>query len=158
MLPNFIEILGSPWNLLPPGIHQSNLSDVENRYAYNHSRRRLFDGLVEASKILNLAGCQSLYLNGSFITSKPNPNDFDACWDPSGVNMRLLDPVFNDFSHRRASQKNRFGGEFFPSNNFANEVGQTFLDFFQTDKFSGGRKGIIILELIKDPMLNSLRQ
>ncbi len=155
MVPEFIEIIGSPWNLLPPGLHTSSLVDVENRYAYNNPRRRLFDGLVEASGNLNFAGCRNLYLNGSFVTSKPNPNDFDACWDPTGVDVRLLDPVFNDFNFLRAAQKNRFGGEFFPAYSFANEGGQTFLDFFQTDKFSGKRKGIIVLELLTDPMLNS---
>ena len=61
MVPEFIEIIGSPWNLLPPGLHRSSLFDIENRYAYNNSRRRLFDGLVEASKKLNFAGCQNLY-------------------------------------------------------------------------------------------------
>jgi len=157
MIPEFIEVFGSPWDLLPLGLHHSTLSDVENRYVYNQDRKRLFDGLIEASKNLRLAGCRCIYLNGSFVTAKPHPNDFDACWDPTGVDMQLIDPVFNDFNNLRAAQKNRFGGEFFPSNNFANEIGQSFLEFFQTDRFSGKPKGIIVLRLINDPQLNPVR-
>ena len=27
------------------------------------------------------AGVEVLYLNGSFVTAKPDPGDYDACWD-----------------------------------------------------------------------------
>jgi hypothetical protein len=28
---------------------------------------------------LRAAGCRTIYINGSFVTDKLNPNDFDAC-------------------------------------------------------------------------------
>ena len=38
-------------------------------------------GLRAALESLKSAGCRTVYLNGSFVTSKEAPNDFDACWD-----------------------------------------------------------------------------
>lgn len=101
-------------------------------------------------KLLRSAGCKRLYIDGSFVTSKRVPNDYDAAWEPAGVDVRLLlslEPVFGDFSNSRAAQKAKFFGEFFPSSETADPVGTTFLDFFQIDKNTGNAKGIIALNL-----------
>lgn len=153
MIPELIEVSKSPWRILPAGLHEADLTAVKRCFASNKRRRELFDGLVEASRILSRAGCRRLYLDGSFVTEKPIPNDYDACWDPCGVDKHLMDPVFFDFRNNRASQKARFGGEFFPSTIRVREVGKTFLEFFQIDRFSGKQKGIIVVGLINDPIL-----
>jgi hypothetical protein len=64
---------------------------------------------------LRKAGCRLVYLDGSFVTRKRNPADFDACWDVQNVDDAELDPVFWDFSRGRAAQKQRFLGELFPA-------------------------------------------
>jgi hypothetical protein len=92
-------------------------------------------------------------LDGSYVTGKPRPGDFDACWDPSGVEGRKLDPVFLEFGNRRAAQKAAFKGEFFPSSMMCADVGQAFIEFFQLDRSSGNRKGIISISLLTDPVL-----
>lgn len=153
MIPELIRVSESPWPILPAGLHEADLSAIKRRFASNKWRRELFNGLVEASRILKQAGCRYLYLNGSFVTEKPIPNDYDACWDPIGVDMRHMDPVFFDFRNNRAAQKARFGGEFFPSSYEVKGFGQTFLEFFQIDKYSGTQKGIIAVGLTNDPML-----
>jgi len=91
-----------------------------------------------------------IYLDGSFVTGKPNPGDFDACWEPSGINISQLNPVFLEFDNGRISQKAEFGGEFFP---VIKGKGQSFVDFFQKDRFSGMQKGIISILLQSDPLL-----
>jgi len=90
-----------------------------------------------------------VYVDGSFVTTKPEPGDFDACWGLAGVDVELLDPVFLDFSRSRAQQNERFLGEFFPAELPEGATGQTFLEFFQTDKETGKRKGILVLDLRK---------
>jgi hypothetical protein len=85
-------------------------------------------------------------LDGSYITDKDVPGDFDACWDPIGVNPAGLDPVLLDFSHRRFSQKKKYGGEFFPSSAKADGT-RTFEEFFRIDKYTGKAKGIIRIRL-----------
>lgn len=73
------------------------------------------------------------------------PGDFDACWDPEGVDLDLLDPIFFEFTDGRAAQKQRFGGEFFP-NVVEADSGLVFAEFFQNERDTS-RKGIVVLRL-----------
>ena len=45
---------------------------------------------------------------------KPFPGDYDACWDPDGIDLAKLDPVFDDFDNGGQAKKTSFGGEFVP--------------------------------------------
>lgn len=155
MIPVLVPLLGSPWSVLPPGIHQASLEEVAAFYATNPWRREVFDGLVGALEKLRLAGCSAIYLDGSYVTDKPRPGDFDACWDPSGIDPAKLDPLFLQFDNGRAAQKAAFKGEFFPSSMMCGDVGQPFLDFFQLDRFTGRQKGIISISLLADPILSA---
>jgi hypothetical protein len=96
---------------------------------------------------LRAAGCRRVYIDGSFVTAKEVPGDFDACWEMVGVDADLLDPVLLIFADRRAAQKARFGGELFPAEWGADPHGTRFLDYFQQDKLTGERKGIVALDL-----------
>jgi hypothetical protein len=89
-------------------------------------------------------------LDGSYVSAKPLPGDFDACWEPDGVDFDNLDPVFEDFDNGRANQKARFGGEFFPSTLIAADIGAAFAEFFQIDRFTGKKKGILSISLTTD--------
>ena len=142
MIPEYIEIPNAPWRVLPAGMHQTSLEEVKSRFAINNHRRKLFIGLISACKSLKYSGVDLLYLDGSFVTEKPVPSDYDACWDTSNVDRELLNPVFLDFSNKRENQKREFGGEFFP---YAGKF--DFVDFFQTEKHSGERKGILLIKL-----------
>jgi len=141
VIPRSVSV-NSFWNVLPPGVHQATLEEIERRFATNEKRRLLFVGFQKAVYALLHAGCATIFLDGSFITDKPEPGDFDACWDPKGVDVTKLDPVLLDFDNHRKTQKEKFGGELFPSASKADGV-STFVSFFQVDKFSGQPKGII---------------
>ena len=153
MIPQLVVLEGSPWGVLPPGIHQADLDEVEITFATNPWRRELFNGLEEATGRLRSAGCLTIYLNGSYVTGKPRPVDFDACWDPAGVDPSKLDPIFLDFNNARAAQKAAFKGEFFPSSKMCADVSQTFIEFLQLDRFTGKKKGIISVSLSSDPVI-----
>ena len=89
-----------------------------------------------------------MYIDGSFVTVKREPGDFDACWDIDGVNVEALDSVFLDFSKGRTAQKRKYFGEFFPRPDARRRKhGRAFLEFFQTDKETGRSKGIVGLNL-----------
>ena len=104
-------------------------------------------GFRTALANLKSAGCRTVYLDGSFVTTKVIPNDYDACWDEDGVDPVLLDPVLLTFDEGRAAQKAKYMGELFPASIIANAGGLSFLDFFQTDKETGNAKGIIAIDL-----------
>ena len=94
-------------------------------------------------ELLARVGCRKIWLNGSFVTTKDEPGDFDACWDTAGVDLDALDPVLLDLSNRRAAQKARFGGELFP-NVLETQSGLSFAEFFQNERDTG-RKGIVVI-------------
>jgi hypothetical protein len=151
MIPALMPLVGSPWSVLPPGMHQASLDEVEYAFATNIWRRELFNGLMDASSRLLRAGCSTVYLDGSYVSGKPKPGDYDACWDPTGVDPSKLDPLFLQFANGREAQKAVFKGEFFPSSMMCADVGQAFVDFFQQDRFTGKQKGIISIPLSSDP-------
>jgi hypothetical protein len=88
-----------------------------------------------------------VFLDGSFVTRKIHPADFDACWDVQNVDDDQLDPVFWDFSEGRAAQKRRFLGEFFPAQLPEGATGRAFIEFFQVNKLTGEPKGILAIRL-----------
>jgi hypothetical protein len=132
---------------LPPGIHDATWTEIVTRYATSTHRRELLDGLLNALRSLKAAGCGTAYLDGSFITAKEHPRDFDACWESPGVVLDHLDPELRDFSDRRAAQKARYGGELFPADWPAQADGTTFRDLFQRDPASRRSKGIVAIDL-----------
>lgn len=145
MIPDLVDI-GAAWNVLPPGIHDATLDDINLRFATNEKRKRLYEGLLRGCEALKCAGCTVVYLDGSYVTNKTVPRDFDVCWDPKGVDPSKLDPVLLDFNDRRRNQKLKYGGEFFPSSATANGS-HIFVDFFQTDQYTGKEKGVIRIRL-----------
>ena len=145
MIPLFVDVQ-STWDVLPPGVHDATMEDIEQRFAIDAHRQELFRGFKAGVESLRRAGCKEVFLDGSYVTSKPTPGDFDACWDPVGVDVNKLDPVLLDFSHGRRAQKVKFRGEFFPSCARADGV-REFVDFFQVDKDTGEQKGIIRVQL-----------
>jgi DNA-binding XRE family transcriptional regulator len=147
MIPGFVDI-GGPLRVLPPGVHNASLNEVEDRFATSEHRKHLFIGFKNGIENLKKAGCRRVFLDGSFITEKPVPNDFDVCWDSTGVDVKKLDPVFLDFTDMRRKQKKRFYGEFFPAS-FLADSKHFFLDFFQVDKYTGNAKGIICIQFPK---------
>lgn len=108
-------------------------------------------GLRRALEALRLAHCAVVYINGSFVTAKTLPGDFDACWSVAGVDPALLDPVLLDFSDSRAAQKAKYGGELFPAELAEGATGKIWLEFFQQDRATGRVKGIVAMELRSIP-------
>lgn len=139
MIPELIEIAGTPWRVLPEGIHMATLVETRNKFAFNSVRIQLFGGFLEAVLNFSNARCALVFLNGSYVTDNPSPADYDACWNPIGVDRNRLDPTLwnPDF---RSRQKTQYMGEFFPSTSIVSGTNLTFLDFFQIERLSGGRK------------------
>lgn len=155
MMPPLVKLLGGHFDVLPPGVHWASLAEVEARFAVNEHRAWLFEGIVQVGAALARAKCRRMFLDGSYVSDKPRPNDFDGCWDPTGVTPLLLDPVLLDFKNERAAQKSKYRGEMFIStmtNGAApsSDPSSTYLEFLQTDKPSGLKKGIVGIYLQND--------
>ena len=132
---------------LPPGVHWATWDEICDRFGTTQWRTQLLAGFRSAVDSLRRAGGHTVYLDGSFVSSKLDPGDFDACWEEAGVDVEKLDPVLLTFANRRAAQKAKFGGELFPASMALGLGRSVFLDFFQTDKHTGTQKGIVALDL-----------
>jgi hypothetical protein len=141
MLPSFTDL-----GLLPEGIHRATWEEVAERFGGTRRRRRLLEGLVSAAWNLRSAGALWLWLDGSFVTSKPNPGDWDGGWDPDQVvDLDKVDPVFRDLDDLKAGrqrQKAKYQGELLPL--FGG--GDCAALFFQQTR-DGDVKGIVLLDL-----------
>lgn len=145
MIPPLVDISGAPFRFLPPGTHLGSIAEIRERFAFNEHRRHLFSGFEAVVVELSSAGCRRIYLDGGFVSDSPHPKDFDGCWDPVGVDFSKVDPVLLDYSRDRAAQKQKYFGEMFIS--ITPEVsGKTFLEFFQTERNTGAKKGIVLIE------------
>jgi hypothetical protein len=132
---------------LPPGVHDATWDELVAAFGSSSRRKELLDGLFRALSALKAAGCTRAYIDGSFVTVKEAPGDFDGCWEAAGVDPDLLDSVLLDFAPPRDAQKAKYGGELFIANSAADPAGKAFIDFFQTDKTTGVRKGIVAIDL-----------
>lgn len=132
---------------LPPGVHAASWGEFVERFGYTPRRQCLLAGLRRALDALVQVGCNRVWVDGSFVTAKEVPGDFDACWDPTGVNRDAVDPVILDLSDGRAAQHARYGGAMWPAD-LVVESGITILDAFQRDyKHHDRPKGIVMLRL-----------
>jgi hypothetical protein len=135
---------------LPPGIHWATWEEVVERFGATPRRFLLIQGLQMVMEQLKAAGCRTIYINGSFTTSKEKPNDFDACWDRDDTDLNYLQihaPRLVNCLDRDA-QKAKYRGEIFPSDQPVGNYGLESFEFFQRDRFQN-KKGIIAIDLLR---------
>jgi hypothetical protein len=133
---------------LPAGIHFARWGEVNSRFGTNAHRKKLLRGLDAALHHLKQAGCSTVYLDGSFVTAKRFPNDYDCCYDPTGVNKVMLENMFQNINPAaRVLQKLKYGGEFVVSSTIETSSMSPFMKFFQTDRETGCPKGIVKISL-----------
>ncbi len=133
---------------LPPGIHWANWLEFKARFGKTSKRREMIRGLQNAMEELKYAGCRTIYINGSFVTNKTEPRDFDACWDREDVDIDYLrknDPALLNV-YNSAAQKSKYKGEIFPSDQPVDDT--ISIDFFQRDREQNA-KGIIAIDLLR---------
>ncbi len=130
---------------LPPGEHLASLDEVETVYgSFTERRKLLMRGLRNAVSSFELSGVRRLWINGSFVTDKDEPNDIDGCWEyTSSVDTEKLDPVF---LRSRKDMKEKYGLDFFISNVVEAGSGLPFPKFFQVNR-DGDPKGIVVVKL-----------
>lgn len=125
---------------LPPGIHPADWSEVFDRFGWNEHRQHLLIGLQRACEILWLVGMDTLYLNGSFVSIKDEPNDYDACWDmeAEGLDFSFLPQCMHPEQLHPPEQKRQFGGEFHS---------MRYMEIYQSFGSDPKPKGIVAVNL-----------
>ena len=152
----FIEQYGC----LPEGIHTMTWIEAHNMFSFSKRREQLLVGIEKIMEILKACGCEYLYLDGSFVTNKLNPNDIDAFFSiTNGENIntiykKLLDrePFLFPNPENRKFLKQKYGCEVFWENSAAftdmngNEI--PYIEFFQQlNGYPDIKKGIVKIKL-----------
>jgi len=142
-----------PDNWLPEGHHAASWEDIEAVFGGepNSLRRTVWTRLLawrDAAWVKGLSG--QVVLNGSFISAKDTPGDFDLLFlydanseiivQRDAEALALIDPI---------QCKTLFGGDVFAC---SAAIAQTYPQFFATDtfdriKFSNVKKGVVEVDL-----------
>jgi hypothetical protein len=122
---------------LPPGIHQASLDELRQRFAvFSRSERRLrlFENFQRFFDEAQKCGfVRRVIVAGSFVTDKPEPNDFDCILvlDPGIVGRKLRPFEYNLVSRRMA--RRLFGGDILPALDGSKAL-QEYLEFLETTR------------------------
>lgn len=60
-------------------------TEFEKHFGYNPKRKKLIKNLFDIAGKFAEFGCEAMYVNGSFVTSKKIPGDIDVAFDISEV-------------------------------------------------------------------------
>ena len=132
---------------LPPGEHLVSWTEFTTRYGYNARRAAILENIRAWLAHIQVAGCRTAWIDGSFVCEKAIPGDYDACWDVTGVDRSLIDPRLVgmtdlDFQATKAA----YGGDIRPDLASPPASIQYYIKFFQRDR-QNRSKGIIRLNL-----------
>lgn len=140
-----VEFVGEKSEIIfKPGIYEYTLEKLERDFATNKTRKDLFEDIKRLAKELKHAGCEILYIDGSFITRKEKPGDYDACWEPFvKKNMPANTLLLEDSTFANTWRKERFSGDIFPRfGGYGDRV-----EKWQLDSRTNKQKGIIFIDL-----------
>jgi hypothetical protein len=138
--------------VLPQGLHHVTFREFRDAFAFNERRSWLFEGFRAACQELRAAGCARIYVGGSYVTSKLDPSDYDACWDPKGV-AASLDPVLYE-DRLLLERRQKYRGDLLIGGVSSGPDGEHFR-FLSRDKFTGEERGMIGIKLKMLELLNS---
>ncbi len=130
---------------LPPGIHKMDFEHLARRFGWNDWRRFLLGGVERACAELGSVDCRGIFVDGSFVTAKDVPQDWDGAYDPHQVRFDRLDPIMLRYDDGRRAMNAKYLGDIFPWNAKTGDGG-AYLDFFTTDR-DGVGKGVVLIEL-----------
>ena len=131
-------------------IFEMSWEEFKELFGYNEKRRWLLEGMELAISDFKKIGCKAFYADGSLVTSKEEPGDYDICWDDTG--MELLKawqkcPELFDIGRNGQKIKDRYRGDVVPANNCPDpDSGINFVAYFMKDQ-EDRKKGIIRVEI-----------
>lgn len=132
--------------LLPPGLHDGTLAVVRRRFgSQNALRIRLMKGLMTVLRRAAKAGARRLYLDGSFVTDKREPGDWDGVLVvPAGFPVGGRDGTF--LADRKRIKVECGGDLFVVMEDDADIVTYYVQEVFGRDR-EGRTKGLVLIRL-----------
>jgi len=129
--------------VLDQGIHKMTWREFYDSFSFSKRRKELLEGLEKVVAVLQKTEATHIYIDGSFVTNKLEPGDWDACFDYSEERIFELETKYGYPLLNRRLQKSLYKGELFYAYWEADGYGNKYLEFFQQLKHSTDKKGII---------------
>jgi hypothetical protein len=73
------------------------LEEFEKHFGTNDWRKDRIKNALIFFEAFSTCGCSTVYIGGSFISTKINPDDIDLCFDLQDVDYDKMAEVFPDF-------------------------------------------------------------
>jgi len=87
---------------MPPGVHDCTIDEIKEELATNTTREKLVTNLEKyMEKLKNIGISCHIIVDGSFVTSKPKPNDMDILMvfeDEDDIHAPITDLEWNLFN------------------------------------------------------------
>lgn len=74
-----------------------SIEELGNYFTTNSGRKKKLDNALLFFGIFHSCGCQTVYIGGSFVSTKQHPSDIDLCFDLTSVDYQKLQNDFPDF-------------------------------------------------------------
>jgi hypothetical protein len=113
------------------------LNEFEEFFGYNTERKKKINNLFTLAKILSSFSCALMYIVGSFITAKRQPNDIDVCFDITELDEEELMTKHPELLERETIHRSLKIHIF-----FIRHQNSEMLDWFKTDR-DGNKRGIV---------------
>ena len=121
------------YGMLPSGVHTCSLTEAIDLFVTNPRRERLWEQFLAFTNWLGEQGIEGplwAILNGSFTTSKPEPQDIDVVIELENAEPWLISRVVYIFSTRHDWIKQEYEIDFFV-NHSSLPPNQNMVEFFQ---------------------------
>ena len=81
------------------------LEEFIQLFGTNPSRKEKIKNALRFFKIFSSCGCSTVYIGGSFVSTKQNPSDIDLCFDFTTLDDNKLKKEFPEFfGHNRINK------------------------------------------------------
>jgi hypothetical protein len=132
--------------MLPPGSHEATMTEIRRRFGTgNPVRTRLMKGLESVLQMARKVGASLFYLDGSFVTDKKEPGDWDAVLLlPAGARIGSKEAIA---LADRPELRKRYGGDLFTVMEEDTEVLAHYVERVFVRDRHGRAKGLILFRL-----------
>lgn len=122
-----------------------SFEEFKQYFGTNPSRKEKIETALLFFKIFSTCGCTAVYIGGSFVSTKKNPEDIDICFDINNIDYEKLEKIFPDFFDYNkigAIHRNLKCHIF-----YYDKTTPRFLEMLQEDR-NGYPKGLVKISLI----------
>lgn len=75
-----------------------SFEEFQQHFGTNQQRKEKIRTAVSFIKIFASCGCKAVYIAGSFVSTKKDPEDIDICFDLTGIDEEKLERIFPGFN------------------------------------------------------------